>query len=61
MCVVVGLGFRGHGAGLCSAGLLKVVYNEITTFLSKTGAVRSVVVSLALHARGRGFNPHTVQ
>ena len=23
-------------------------------------AVRSVVVSLALHARGRGFNPHTV-
>jgi hypothetical protein len=28
---------------------------------SSTWAVRSVVVSLALHARGRGFNPHTVQ
>ena len=41
-----------------------VVYNQISNSNPKTSrlrAVRSVVVSLALHARGRGFNPHTVQ
>ena len=39
-----------------------LVWIEITKHVKMfQWAVRSVVVSLALHARGRGFNPHIVQ